>query len=360
MCYIQQMNAEGAMLRKKAFIVAFIAILSMQMGLAQKSTFPGPNNQKSPLDSATNVQIRFVKSAAADYMLYLFFRSTGKFDTLEKAVPLGKIPTLDERISLPEVAASSNIASYSDLYPLIEPYKTAKSLVVSMGDDRYRILAYSYEMPSYEKVRLILDDGAAEYPAFVKYWNDNIAAAESAQIAAWKQQDAAWHPVQGLQSLARMRFPSSSLDIAALALHGSGSGNTDPEGIYTTLFSKPNLAWVVGHEGTHLLVDQFGGHNWRMLPGAQKAIQLAVARGATGDDLEEALCLLMQAKLSQVYGQTLADFRVSAKLSPSLKKDVLVNLENRWPEYQTNSRQTLIEWFVSQSLTCLSAMPVKQ
>jgi len=105
-------------------------------------------------------------------------------------------------------------------------------------------------------------------------------------------------------------------------------------------------------------VDQFGGHNWRTLPGAQKAIQLAVAHGATADDLEEALCLLMQAKLSQFYGQTPVDFKVSAKLSPSVKKDVLVSLENGWPAYRANSRQTLIEWFVSQSLAQLSAKTV--
>lgn len=343
---------------KTACMVAFGAMLSTQTGLAQKSTSSNPNNQNSPLDSATNVQIRFVKSAMGDYMQYLLGRSTGKFDTLEKVVPLGDIPILDENITLPEVAASSNITSYAELYPLIEPYRSAKSRVVSMGDNRYRILAYSYEMPSYQKVRLILDDGAAMYPQFVKYWTDNIAPGEAAQIAAWKQQDAAWHPFHGLQSLARMKFPSSHLDIVALALHGSGSGNTDPEGIYTTLFSKPNLAWVVGHEGTHLLVDQFGGHNWRTLPGAQKAIQLAVAHGATADDLEEALCLLMQAKLSQFYGQTPVDFKVSAKLSPSVKKDVLVSLENGWPAYRANSRQTLIEWFVSQSLAQLSAKTV--
>jgi hypothetical protein len=57
-----------------------------------------------------------------------------------------------------------------------------------------------------------------------------------------------------LQELERLSFPFSNLDVGAMALHLSGSGNTYPAGVYTSLFKKPNLAWVLGHEATHLMV----------------------------------------------------------------------------------------------------------
>ncbi len=301
------------------------------------------------------VQIRFIKSSAADYVMYLLFRSTGSYNDLENAVPLPDIPVMEERISLPEVAASSDITSYSQLFPLIEPYRHPNGRVVLMPDSahRYRIIAYSNELPTYQRLRTSLEMGAAEYPAFVRYWTDHIAPDESARIAVWQDQADRWHPFDGLQSLARLRFPAQRVDIGALALHGSGSGNTDPEGIYTTLAVK-NVAWMIGHEGTHLLVDEFGGSNWKGRPGAQETIALAVKRGATGADIEEALCLLMQVKLSQLYGQTPADFKISPRVTDSVKKEVLTDLENRWPEYQANPRQNLMDWFISVSRTALS------
>lgn len=301
------------------------------------------------------VSIRFVKSSAADYVMYLLFRSTGSYVGLEKAIPLPNVPVMDERVSLPEVAASSNITKYSQLFPLIEPYKHPSGRVVLMPGTalRYRIIAYSEELPTYERLRTSLEMGAAEYPTFVRYWTEHIAPDESAKIAVWQDQADKWHPFDGLQSLARLRFPAQRVDIGALALHGSGSGNTDPEGIYTTLAVK-NVAWMVGHEGTHLLVDEFGGNNWKGRPGAREAIALAVKRGATGSDLEEALCLLMQVKLSQLYGQTPADFRISPRMSDSAKKEVLADLESRWPEYQANPQQNLMDWFISVSRITLS------
>jgi hypothetical protein len=71
------------------------------------------------------VKVRFVQSPYADYLFYLLYQNTGQLSQLETSVPLGKIPWLDQLISLPEQAASAQIQSYSELYPLVEQYRNA-------------------------------------------------------------------------------------------------------------------------------------------------------------------------------------------------------------------------------------------
>lgn len=306
-----------------------------------------------------NVEVHFVKSPFADYLFYLLYRQTGRFTELERAVPLGDIPTLDELISLPEVAASAQIQSYSELQSLVLPYRDAHHRVspIRVGDAvHYRILAYSDKLPSYEKLSRIIALGENDYPKFAVFWKERIAAEEDKQIAAWREQLATEQPFNQLQLLARLRFPSPTVDIAAIALHGSGSANTYPEGIYTTLFTKPNLAWTIGHEGTHLLVDEYGGLNWVSRPQARDAINLVVARGGDASDIEEALCLLMQVKLSQASGQTPREFRLSSKFTtPSVKRGILVALENGWPSYQADSKEDLIDFLLTETIRAMRA-----
>ena len=47
------------------------------------------------------VQVRLVKSLQADYLFYLFDRSTGRFSQLETTASMRKIPFLDQLISRP-------------------------------------------------------------------------------------------------------------------------------------------------------------------------------------------------------------------------------------------------------------------
>lgn len=304
-----------------------------------------------------DVEVRFVKSPFADYLFYLLYRQTGRFTELERAVPLGDIPTLDDLISLPEVTASAQIQSYSELQSLVLPYRDAHDRVSRIREGEsvhYRILAYSDKLPSYEKLSRIIALGEIDYAKFAVFWTERIAPEEDKQIAAWREQLATDQPFNQLQLLARLRFPSPTVDIAAIALHGSGSANTYPEGIYTGLFVKPNLAWTIGHEGTHLLVDDYGGLNWVSRPQAREAINLVVARGGDVSDIEEALCLLMQVKLSQSSGQTPGAFRLSSKLTtPSVKRDILVALENGWASYQADSKEDLIDFLISETIRAM-------
>jgi hypothetical protein len=310
------------------------------------------------------VEVRFVKSPIADYLFYLLYRSTGDFPKLKEAVVLDNIPKLDELISLPEIAASAQINSYGELQSLLLPYRDAHGRVAKMiegGVVHYRILAYSNTLPSYERLSHILALGAADYPKFLAFWEREIAPEEDKQIAAWREQLAIDQPFEKLQLFARLRFPAKSVDIAAIALHVSGSANTYPEGIYSGLFPKPNLAWTVGHEGTHLLVDEHAGLNWLSYPQAREAMLLVKGRGGAQSDIEEALCLLMQVKVSQASGRIPADYRLSARFTePAVKRDILVALEDGWQKYQESPSGNLIDFLLTQTVCALSRLPPDQ
>jgi len=300
------------------------------------------------------VEVRFIQSPYADYLFYLLYRSPGNFPQLETDVPLGKIPTLDSLISLPEQAASAQIADYHQIYPLVRRYRGITKSIVPVseaGHQHFRKLVYSDELPSYGQLDDIVHRGEAVYPGFQAFWATNIAPAEQQQIDVWKQQLSQCAPLDKLQELERLSFPFPTLDVASIALHLSGSGNTYPPGVYTGIFKKPNLAWVIGHEATHLMVDQYAGHKWRSYPQADQAIALVTQHEGGANDIEESLALFMQVKLSQACGYTDATRRMSDNFpAGTATAAILRSFELGWPEYQANHNQDIIEYMLQQTI----------
>jgi hypothetical protein len=300
------------------------------------------------------VAVRFIKSAFADYLFYLLYRTNGPYTDLPAAVPLGDAPTLDQNASVPEQAASAEVANYRQLYGLLPQYRGAKDRILRLGSGskaRYRILSYSDHPPSYEALERVTHAGEAAFPKFAHYWTERIAPAEDNQLAAWRRQLVECRPLDRLQEITRLSFPYDHLDVAAIALHFSGSGNTDPAGVYTSLFEKPNLAWVLGHEGTHLTVDRWGGHNWYAEAGAPAAIRAVEAHGAVASDIEESLALFMQVKLSQACGYSKSDRKMSDNFKAgTVKGDILRALEAGWDAYRADPRQDIMGYLVASTL----------
>jgi hypothetical protein len=309
------------------------------------------------------VEVRFVKSAYADYLFYLLYRNTGKFPELATAVPLDDIPQLDALISLPEQAASAQVTAYQQVYELAAAYRDAKGRVKPERVKppgkgwvtQYKILAYSNELPAYDALMNILSRGEAHFAAFEQFWQQNLAPAEDKQIAAWQQQLANCQPFDKLQHILRIPFPFDKIDIAAIALHLSGSGNTSPPGIYTSLFDKPKLGWVVGHEATHLAIDENAGANWQANPLAPKAIESMKQRGGTPSDIEEALPLFMQVKLSQECGTTGLDYNFSAKQDNSPKRDIVLQMDRDWGHYRKDYEENIIQFWLTSAIEALQA-----
>jgi hypothetical protein len=307
------------------------------------------------------VEIRFVQSPYADYLYYLLYRNTGSFSELETAVPLGKIPSLgfDRLVSLAEQAASAQVQRYGELFTLVDQYRDAREPVLRLsvnGAQHFRKLGYSYELPSYQQLTEIVRQGEASYPAFLGFWKEHIAPAEQQQIASWERQLVDCDPMRKLQQIERLSFPFEHLDIAAMALHLSGSGNTYPPGVYTSLFKKANLPWAVGHEATHLMLDRYSGHNWLEYPMARQAREVVRLHGGTDPEIEESLCLFMQLKLSQSCGYDEASRRISERFDANVPKGaILRSLEAGWDKYQASPAQDIIGYMLQQTIVAFPA-----
>lgn len=303
-----------------------------------------------------HVEVGFDKSVYSDYLFYLLYRNGGAHEeTLKKAVPLDGIEELDQLISLPQTVLEAR--TYKDVYRLAEPYRNAKQRVERMptqaGDQavRFRRLSHSEKLPDFEKLQRTLTAGEASFNAFRQVWERDIAPAEDRQIDAWREQEKACRPLDRLQQLARMRFPFDRLKVAAVALHLAGSANTDPPAITTQVWKKPDLAWVIGHEGTHLLVDEYAGARWPTHRGATELIAQVVATGGEQGDIEEALSLLMQVKLSQSCGWTDKNYSLAAKLKDdgSAKYKIIVGLERDWDAYQNAPQKNLVDFLIESA-----------
>jgi hypothetical protein len=301
------------------------------------------------------VELRFVHSPYADYLFYLLYRDTTRASGLA-SVPLDSVPTLNTLVALPEIVASQHVDTYRQILPLVELYRGVTTRIVATPAPR--ILTYGNVPASYDSLRAIVFAGEAGYPTFAGIWRRQMEPEELRNIAVWRAQEASCHPMDSLQVLTRLSFPSPTLDVASIYMHFSGSGNYTPMGVYSRTFDKPNLAFTLGHEAMHLLVNPMTAHDWRKYPAAARTVALGRAAGLNTDDLDELLALFMQVKLPQACGTTSASRRISdAFRADSVRHKVLVILEDNWSEYRLSRQRwpTIIDYFLERSAEALSA-----
>ena len=297
-----------------------------------------------------------MSSPYADYLFYLLYRNTNDFSSVSVAVPLELVPTSPKLISLSEVVASSRLISYREIYPLLNDYRAPSGRVILKP--KPKILAYSEPVPSYENLLTIIRQGESSYSKFLNFWKEKVAPEERKNIEVWQKQNAGCHPLDRLQELERIRFPFPSLDVGAIAFHFSGSGNYSPAGVYTRLFDKPNLAFTLGHEATHLLVNKYAGYDWTAHPRAAAAIQRVKELGGREEDIEESLCLFMQVVLPQDCGYTSRSARVSDQLKDApLKRKICRALEQGWTDYLNNPTKypTIVDYLLYCTLKATQA-----
>lgn len=309
----------------------------------------------NPNGNIRPVELRFVHSPYADYLFYLLYRDTSRASGLA-TVPVDSVPTLNTLVALPEIVASQRVASYPPILRLVELYHGVTTRIVSSPAPR--ILTYGNDPANYDSLRAIVSAGEAAYPTFARIWHQQIEPEELRNIEGWGAQEASCHPMDSLQVLTRLVFPSSTLDVASIYMHFSGSGNYTPMGVYSRTFEKPNLAFTLGHEAMHLLVNPMTGHDWRKYPAAARLLAAGRAVGLNTDDLDELLALFMQVKLPQACGTTSPSRRISdAFRADSVRHRVLLALEDSWPEYRLSPQRwpTIIDYFLEQSAKALSA-----
>lgn len=312
-----------------------LTVTVLALSLAAYTTFGAikVSTRQESLRKSARVEVQFAKSPFADYLFYLLNRSTRDFPQLKTAVPLDGIPAVNQLTFAPEDAISSNISSYSQLYQMVASY-----------DDHVRLTD-------------IIKRGEPKYAAFEEFWKAKIAPEEDRHTAEWERQYVKWHPFERLQQLERIKFPFPWVNVDVIALDPSGSSM---QGAHPTIFtvysSIPDLAWVIGHEGTHMALGPKGA-NWTQRPGAAEAIRIVKARGGSEYDIEEALCLLMQVKLSQSFRGTPGSYSESSKLDASPRRELLARLERDWTKYRKNSKEDAADFVIREALQTFRPMP---
>jgi hypothetical protein len=251
----------------------------------------------------------------ADFLFYLFNGSTGAFPELPQAIPLGNIPKVGDSF-LPIELAIHDVDNYDEVIRRARTY-----------DDKARLLP-------------VLSAGRAHVDRFLDYWRRVIAPAWRASVAHWTEENQIWPAVPNLERIERIRYPGTNLEIKVMPLDPSGSEKVPM--IFTTT-QVPSFQWIVGHEATHILL---AAAKWKELPGAADAIKRMERAGGTDYDVEEALCIFMQAHLTQEAGLLPKDYDIGHLLQPSPRRQLLLAIIERWPQYD-RSQQNVAEFLLS-------------
>jgi hypothetical protein len=332
-------EAGMSFLSRRSFIAA-VAVLGSSRGFAATGT------------TAFVPTLVFGSNVLADYLHVLLYRLP--HDGFPPFAPPGfaKVPTVDALVAVPEVVAAAGLRNYSQVHPFV------RHAFVALPAERVmhpvpRILSYSQHPPALTQVLAVIDAGAPYFPAFQTYWDQHVRSAVIAQIAAWRVQDASFHPMRVLTDFQRLPLRASRLRVFAMPFHPSGSGNYSPPAIFSSLFDKPNLPWFLGHEGSHLIWSEAVGTPFAAQPGAQAALALAKSRKV---DLEETMCLCMQVKTSIACGLSKPDRRISKDFPDGPQKRLLIAMEDDWPAYLSNPERwpNLQRYVIDKAMSALA------
>jgi hypothetical protein len=285
-----------------------------------------------PKRAAAEVTITYAKSPFTDFLYYLLYRSTGfnsEYAQLKQAVPLQGIAPIEVNSSfMPQDATDSNVTSYNQLYALAEKHDNP------------------------ELLKSMLRKAEPQFPAFLAYWKAHIAPAEEHAISAARKEQRRWPIVTHLEAMERLEFPFKTIRYDVFALETQGGSKQGPATIYSTP-DVPDLAWAIGHEGTHMILEKTADLPHR--PGATDAIALMTKAGGSEYAIEEALCLLVQAKMSIAAGATRPDFRTSVTIADgNPSKKLLIALERDWPAYLRDKKLNAADWLIHETIKTYS------
>jgi hypothetical protein len=286
----------------------------------------------SPSTDATRTAptLEFVASPYADFLFYLLHRDNANFPDLRASVPLDDVKELNTGAFLPAYAMVSDIRSYADLYRLAYTYDNSAALVAA------------------------LKQGESHFPAFMAYWRRNVEPREQETIAAWKAEEAKARNVERLEGLTRLRFPYSTVKVAVIALGPLGGNMQNPPIMFATM-KDASLPAVVGYDGTHMMLS---GHadDWKKRHKASQAINLIYAHGGTAYDIEEALCLLMQAKLPATYGTGAG--QSPADIGDTPRRVLLRAMERDWDRYRADPSMNATDFAIDETIRTFGATGV--
>jgi hypothetical protein len=327
----------------RRFKLTGLAFLLPFLLFAQKDTLP---------------TVTFLHSPLGDYLYFLFNRKEYKvIPQMDSLIGTKKIPKLGALIALPEIVTSAQISNYKEVYPLLEKYyKNTNATLIDKPHPKR--LSFSDQYPSYDTILKLVKQGEPFFPAFLQQWEKHVEPMELKQIEEWKKQMAAQKVIETFYNITKLSFKTKRLEIAAMAYHMAGSANYSPAGIYTSLFREPNLPWVVGHEGTHLLLSKPVGADWMNRALAKKLGQLAERKGESLYEIEENTCHFLQAMLAKVCGTEEKTYSIHSPYPQGFRREMLAKMEEQWNDY-LKRKENIVDFMMRIADLVLQNMPDK-
>jgi hypothetical protein len=262
-----------------------------------------------------------------DFFLWVLYRQD-RFELFPPAPP-GE-PITRRYGHYPQYAASRNARDPESALALLPKYAREElaSFDEPVGELETRLSA---SLPVYEP--------------FLAHWESEVKPLEEGLLDSWRDQLDTCEVLSLFQRLTRLPLVHERLYLFACYYHPSGSALTPYPYLFTAPFNRfalePSVAWFVGHEATHLLLDR--ARWWETSAG-----NLGINRYGSRHAAEEPLCFLLQNRLASTCGLLPEEEmqRIDASAAPNIP--LYLWMQERWDEYQESPDRypTVIDFFL--------------
>jgi hypothetical protein len=201
-----------------------------------------------------------------------------------------------------------------------------------------------YDVPI-EELRAQIEAALPIYEPFLAHWQSEVKPLEEGLLDNWRDQLETGEPLALYERLARLPLACDRLHLFACYYHPSGSALTPYPFLFTAPFNRfglePSVAWFVGHEATHLLLDRA---RWWETPAGRRGLKRYGSRHAA----EEPLCFLLQNRLSSICGLLPEEEMQQIDVGAAPNIPLYLWLQERWDEYQESPERypTILEFFL--------------
>jgi hypothetical protein len=262
-----------------------------------------------------------------DYLLWVLY-GKDHFD-LRPPAPTGD-PITERYGHFPQFAAARGARGPEEALALLPEYAQEELAGYDVPVDRLRGQVAA-ALPCYEP--------------FLDHWQDEVKPLEQGLLDNWRDQLESCEPLSLYERLARLPLACDRLYLFACYYHPSGSALTPYPFLFTAPFNRfglePSVAWFVGHEATHLLLDRA---RWWETPAGRRGLKQYGSRY----EAEEPLCFLLQNRLSSICGLLPEEEmqQIDAGAAPNIP--LYLWLQERWDEYQESPERypTILEFFL--------------
>jgi hypothetical protein len=263
-----------------------------------------------------------------DYLFYALYRT----DRLALGVPL---EVRDE----PVAECCGHFPQYVGMRDVTSPDALSR-----LADEYYDEELSRFDL-SWDALHRRIRRLTRRFEAYLPFWTQHVLPLESNLMDGWRDQLCGGEVLELMQRITRLRWPFPQIHLFACYHHPSGSALTPHPYLFSTLFDRhgvePNVAWFLGHEGTHLLLD---AARWWEHPEATAGIRWLGSRYLA----EEALCLLLQNRMATVCG-LLPESEMQVLGESRKHLAVYRRLQARWDDYMSDpdTFPSIIEFFLA-------------